>query len=69
MNTKISRLKKVAFDNSYNNGRVSPSSIIFKDPWKWVDNDEITQIKYHTTENKEWLFDKPIDNMEWELQK
>lgn len=64
-NKNTSRLKKIANDSTY----VAPNGIWFKDSWKWVENDPITKIKYHTNIDRKWLFDEPIDNMEWELQK
>lgn len=62
---KISRLKKISNDSI----NMSPNNIYFKDDWEWVSNNPITKIKYDTNINKEWLFSKPLDNMEWELQK
>lgn len=64
MNRKVSRLKrKVAYDDS--NPR--PCGIYFKDSWKWVENDPITKETYHTNINREWTYEKPLDNMEWRL--
>lgn len=63
MKNKISRLKKLCHDDS----NIRPCGIYFKDSWKWVDNDEITKEQYNVNINKEWTFQKPIDNAEWQL--
>lgn len=46
-----------------------PLGILFKDIQMDVDNDKIQGIEYFPTNSKEWKFEKPIDNQEWNLQK
>ena len=58
----LHRLKKLAEDNSFN---VNPNGIIWNDNI-WDTYDDINNnTKSHL--NREWEFEKNIDNMEWEL--
>ncbi len=57
------RLRKLAEDNS-----VDINTIYFEDDWKWIENDNITNVQYVPTLNKEWQFERPLDYPEWTLQ-
>ena len=57
------RLRKLAEDNS-----VDINTINFEDDWKWIENDNITNVQYGPTLNKEWQFERPLDYPEWTLQ-
>ena len=57
------RLRKLAEDNS-----VDINTIYFEDDWKWIENDNVTNVQYGPTLNKEWQFERPLDNPEWTLQ-
>lgn len=65
---KKSRLKKLAYDGGYGfSGGVAP--ILVGNPMELIQNkDKITDKTYGPNISKEWLFEKPIDNMEWNLQ-
>lgn len=59
---KIARLKKNAEDST----NVAPNGIIWNDNiW---DTYDLVNEDQKSTINREWLFDKPIDNAEWMLQ-
>lgn len=57
------RLRKLAEDNS-----VDINTIYFEDDWKWIENDNVTNVQYGPTLNKEWQFERPLDYPEWTLQ-
>lgn len=57
------RLRKLAEDNS-----VDINTIYFEDDWKWIENDNVTNVQYGPTLNKEWQFEHPLDYPEWTLQ-
>ena len=59
----IHRLKKLAEENS-----VDINTVYFEDDWKWIENDNITNVQYGPTLNKEWQFERPLDYPEWTLQ-
>lgn len=57
------RLRKLAEDNS-----VDINTIYFEDDWKWIENDNVTNVQYGPTLNKEWQFERHLDYPEWTLQ-